>query len=436
MQLFAAHALLPAGWSRDVLLTHADGRWTHIEPGASPPPNCTVLSGPAVPGLPNLHSHAFQRAMAGLAENGGGDFWGWRDVMYRFVARLHPGDVAAIAAQLAVELLEGGVTTLGEFHYLCRQPGGDRYDDPAEMALAVAAGAAEAGIALCLLPAVYQRGGFDDRPLEGGQLRFAQDTGTARRVAERMAPLVDAVGLAPHSLRAVHPASLADLHPTWPIHIHVAEQRREVDECLAHTGARPVQWLLGHAELGPRWCLVHATHIDAAERRAIARSGAVVGLCPATEANLGDGVFPAEAFLAEHGHFGVGTDSHVCTAVAEELRLLEYGQRLVHRRRTVLAAPGRSTGRTLFDGALAGGAVVGHPPGLVPGARADLVVLNPGPGRGEDGWLDAWIFAPARQPVRDVWVRGRHLVADGRHVAAEVVDARFRATLARLTDGL
>lgn len=436
MQLFAAHALLPDGWREDVALTAEHGRWTEVRPAATPGPGAVRLRGPAVPGLPNLHSHSFQRAMAGLAEAGGGDFWGWREVMYRFVARLRPQDVASVTAQLAVELLERGATTLGEFHYLCRQPGGAPYDDPAEMAQAVASGAAEAGIALCLLPAIYERGGFDGRPLEGGQLRFRQDADTAIRVAERMAGSAT-VGIAPHSLRAVRPESLRldGIDPAWPVHVHVAEQAREVAECLHATGARPAAWLLDHAAVDPRWCLVHATHTDDDERRRIAAHRATVALCPATEANLGDGIFPAASFLADGGRFGVGTDSHVCTDMAEELRLLEYGQRLTLQRRTVLATPGRSTGRTLFDYALAGGAVLGHPAGIATGERADLVVLDGTALRG-DARLDHWIFGPARRPVRDVFVAGRQVVSEGRHVAAEAIRARFRRTTERLADAL
>ena len=439
MQLFASRALLPDGWHDDVLFVVGDGRFTAITP-RSMPGHARRLSGPAVPGLPNVHSHAFQRAMAGLAEVASGEdsFWGWRELMYRFVARLTPDDVEAIAAQLYAELLESGTTTVGEFHYLARQPGGTPYDDPAELAERIVAAAADTGMGLCLLPVIYERGGFDGRALEGAQLRFRQDEPTARRVAERIARHGVAVGVAPHSLRAVRPASLAldGLDPGWPIHIHVAEQRREVEACLAATGARPVAWLLDHAAVDRRWCLVHATHTTTAERAGILGRGAVAGLCPTTEANLGDGIFPARDFWRAGGLIGFGSDSHVCTSVAEELRLLEYGQRLMSERRNVLARPGASTGRTLFDAALAGGSVVGHPAGLAKGARADLVVLDPEHpamvARSDDAWLDAWIFASGRPPVRDVYAAGRLVVENGRHTAGAIVLARFKRILARL----
>ncbi|WP_296596044.1 formimidoylglutamate deiminase [Phenylobacterium sp.] len=444
--LWFEHALLADGWATRVRVETSAGFVAAIQVDAEPKAG-DERGGIAVPGLPNLHSHAFQRAMAGLTEVGGpqGDsFWTWREVMYRFVAQLSPDDVQAIAAQAFLEMLESGFTRVGEFHYLHHDSDGRPYADPAEMAGRIAAAAEETGIGLTLLPVFYAHSAFGGAAPTEGQRRFVSDLGGYVRLHEAtraaLAGLPDAVvGVAPHSLRAVTEDELrlvADL--AQPIHIHIAEQVREVDDCLAWSGARPVEWLQDRFAVDDRWCLVHATHVTERERRRIATRGAVAGLCPVTEANLGDGVFPAARYLAEGGAFGVGSDSNVRIDAAEELRLLEYGQRLTRRARNVLAGEqGAATGATLYRKALAGGGqALGVPQaaGLAVGAAADLVSLpvdhEAYAARSGDAWLDSRVFAGG--PLEHVWRRGRRVVADGRHVARGPVSARYGQTLARL----
>ena len=445
--LHFAEALLPSGWARDVRIELAEGLFTRIEVDTPPQP-ADQRHAVALPGLPNLHSHAFQRGMAGLAERRGasGDsFWTWRETMYRFVDQLTPDDLLAIAALAYAEMLESGFTRVGEFHYLHHDPAGVPYAG-APMAEALAAAAAETGIALTLLPVFYAQSGFGGAAPGHGQRRFvcSIDQFAALRAASgaALAALPDAVlGLAPHSLRAVTPAQLSELialDPTWPVHIHIAEQQAEVADCLAWSGARPVQWLLDHAPVDRRWCLVHATHITPAESAALAASGAVTGLCPITEANLGDGLFPAPGYLSAGGHYGIGSDSNVLIDAAEELRWLEYGQRLSGQARNLFAAtPGSSTGGALLRGALAGGArALGAAAELAVGRSADFITLDPHhpslTGARGDGWLDGWIFAAGRAGIDSVWRRGQRVVAAGQHVARPAITARYRRTLARL----
>ncbi len=446
--LWFEHALLADGWARDVRLTLADGRIQRIERGVPARPG-ERQRGAAAPGLCNLHSHAFQRGMAGMAEVAGpeGDnFWTWREAMYLFVDRLTPEDNRAIAELAFAEMLEAGFTRVGEFHYLHNDLDGAPYGDPAEMAHGIAEAAETTGIALTLLPVFYAHASFGGLPPKPGQRRFIHDVPRFARLLEAsraaVARLPDAiVGAAPHSLRAVTPDELAAVVALTqgPIHMHAAEQVKEVEDCLAWSGARPVEWLLDNAAVDARWCLVHATHMTAEETAGLARSGAVAGLCPVTEANLGDGVFPTRAYLAVGGAFGVGTDSNVLIDAAAELRGLEYAQRLVERARNVTApAPGRSTGATLFDAALRGGArALGADAGLAEGAPADFVALDLEhptlAGRTGEALLDAWIFACRDNPVSAVWRRGRQVVVGGRHVAREEIIARYRQTLARVT---
>jgi formiminoglutamate deiminase len=437
------NALLPGGWARDVRVrVDARGHIAAVDTGC---PSSAASAEVVVPGLPNLHSHLFQRAMAGLTEGGesGQGFWSWRDRMYRFLAHLQPEQVRAVAAQACVEMIEAGFTHVVEFHYLHHDPRGRPYADPAAMAAAVLDAATEAGIGITLLPTLYAHSDFAGAPPLPEQRRFVNDVDAYLRLAEataehaRSAPGAS-VGFALHSLRAVTPAQIATVAAEArdaPLHMHVAEQEREVAACLAWSGTRPVRWLLDHAPVNERWCLVHATHVDGVECEALARSGAVAGLCPITEANLGDGVFPATDFVAAGGHLGVGSDCNVEIGAAEELRLLEYGQRLRDRTRNRLAAGGA---RALLDAALAGGAqAAGIAAGRIAvGARADLVALDPEhpslTGRAGDDWLDSWVFSAGREAVRDVWVGGRHRVAQGRHRARERVAHRYRDTLSRL----
>ncbi len=441
--LFFDLALLPDGWASNVRLTITDGVITGVATDAVP---SGQRHGIGIPGMPNLHSHAFQRGMAGLAETAGpsdDSFWTWREVMYRFVDHLTPDHLLAIAAMAQVEMLEGGFTRVGEFHYLHHDPDGRPYADRAAMAAALAAACEETGIGLTLLPVFYAHSGFGGGAPTHGQRRFVHDRdGYAALLAasaSAIAGLPDAVlGIAPHSLRAVTPGELAAILPLTdgPIHIHIAEQLREVEDCIAWSGARPVEWLLDHAPVDRRWCLVHATHMTSDETTRMARSGAVAGLCPITEANLGDGLFPARAFLDAGGQFGIGSDSNVLIDATEELRLLEYGQRLARRGRNLLA-DGASTGGALYRAALAGGArALGAPAGIAVGAAADLVSLDAGhPGlaaRSRDAILDGLVFAAGRSAIDGVWRGGRQVVASGRHVARDAIAGRYRATLAAL----
>lgn len=440
--LWFEQALLPTGWQRGVRFRIEEGRFASIDTDVSAEPGDQRYA-TAVPGMANLHSHSFQRLMAGFAElrsgPSGDDFWSWRDLMYRLVAAISPDDLAAIAAMAFVEMLESGFTRAGEFHYLHHQPDGRPFQNPAEMAVALASAAHDTGIALTLLPVFYAHAGFGGLPPTMGQRRFVMSLDAFARLVEASERAVSAlpdaiVGVAPHSLRAVTPDELAVLTtiaPERPIHIHIAEQTKEVEDCLAWSGARPVEWLFDHCAVDARWCLVHATHVTMQECAAIAASGAVVGLCPITEANLGDGVFPAEAFLAAGGSFGLGSDSNVRIDLAEELRTLEYGQRLSLRRRNVLANNGRSTARTMFETAAVGSATALAGGGaLAVGAMADLVELAPTVLDTGDRALDRWVFATGR--IGRVWRAGREVVSDGRHHKRPAVEARFDSVARRL----
>lgn len=450
-KLFFERALLPEGWAGDVLIeTGTDGLIDRVTAGASPV-GVDHRAAIGLPGLANLHSHAFQRGMAGLAETAGptkDSFWTWRQVMYRFLERLTPEDVEAIASQLYVEMLESGFTSVGEFHYLHHAPDGDWYEDPAEMAGRIAAAVRESCIGLTLMPVFYAQGGFGGQPVAAQQRRFASTAATFPKLlqsaSKHIAGLPHAkIGIAPHSLRAVTPESLAEVTDAFrdgPIHIHVAEQTIEVDDCRAWSGTTPVAWLLVNRPVDRRWCLIHATHMTDAETEAMARSGAVAGLCPQTEANLGDGIFNGVAYLKAQGRFGVGTDSHIRVDAAEEIRTLEYSQRLRDRGRNVLAAEGRSTGRTLYEAACRDGAsAIGRRAGVLEaGAIADIVTLDANhpllAGRNDDTALDSWLFSGDRSVVRDVWVAGRQVVSEGRHPARDATRRRFAAVMRRLAE--
>jgi len=450
MPLWFQTALLPQGWTDGVRLSIADGRIAGIETAVAARPG-DEGQGAVLPGLCNVHSHGFQRGMAGLAEVRGpeGDnFWTWREVMYRFLDRLNPEQVEAITAQAYVEMLERGFTRVGEFHYLHHNPAGTPYMNLAELAERVAAAARVTGIGLTLLPVFYAHANFGGLAPAQGQRRFINTTDRfaklmdASRIA--IAGLPDAnIGVAPHSLRAVTPEELqvvVSMAPDGPIHIHAAEQTKEVDDCVAWSGARPVEWLLEHASVDGRWSLIHATHLTDRETVALARSGAVAGLCPITEANLGDGVFPAERYLELGGRMGIATDSNVQIDAGGELRALEYAQRLTGRSRNVLAdAEGRSTGRALFEAALAGGvqALGRRSAGLMEGGTADLITLDLNDpvyaGRRGDALLDSWIFAGGR--IDCVWRAGIKVVEAGHHKAGEEIAARYRCTLESVLDG-
>jgi formimidoylglutamate deiminase len=452
--LFAETALLPEGFVDGVRLEiDPRGDLSAVEVNATPT-GAERLSGVVLPGMPNLHSHAFQRAMAGLAEclaPGEASFWTWREVMYRFLERIGPDELRNIAAQLYVEMLEAGYTAVGEFHYLHHQPDGRPYADPAELSLAILDAQRTSGIGLTHLPVLYMTGGFGGVPPEAGQCRFVHDLDAFGDLLQRLAPrfagdLDLRLGLAPHSLRAVpdealgQVVTLADrIDAAAPIHIHVAEQAKEVRDCLEWCGARPVRHLFDCAPVGPRWCLIHATHMDDGETTMVAQSGAVAGLCPTTEANLGDGLFNLGGYLAAGGRFGIGSDSHVSISPVEELRWLEYGQRLDSLRRLVAASEDQPhCGARLWRDALAGGAqALGRRIGrLEPGYRADLIRLERAhpilAGRQGEMLLDALVFSGNVNLVQDVMVGGRWLVQGGRHLRRDEIADAYRTTVQRL----
>ena len=459
-RLHAADALLPTGWARAVLLEWNDrGNLVAVTPDAPAPAGVAAAAGPVVPGLTNLHSHAFQRAFAGLAEfRGSSDdsFWSWRERMYRVANAVTPDELDAIATWLFVEMLEGGYTSLCEFHYLHHDLDGRPYADDTTLAACLAQAAARAGLGLTLLPVLYQHGGFGGVAPTAGQRRFIRSTDALLRLVEVLRRAGDGsperVGLALHSLRAVTPeaiqqvlAGLVALDSTAPIHIHVAEQQREVEECLAWSGQRPVAWLLDHAPVDRRWCLVHATHMTADETHRAAATGAAAGLCPTTEANLGDGIFDWPGWTsAPHGRWGVGSDSHVTVNAADELRLLEYTQRLRTGRRNVGAtAQQPHVGTAMTLAAVAGGAAAAGRAvsGLAPGHRADFVVLDGAhpliAGLPAPDALDAHVFASHRASAIDtVVVGGQTVVRHGRHAlhapAGEAFVRARAALLARL----
>lgn len=454
--LFADHALLPEGWARDVLLQwNAAGTLTDVLPGSNPPPGVARAHGPVLPGLPNLHSHAFQRAMGGLTEYRGtaqDSFWSWRELMYRLAGTITPQQLEAVATGLYVEMLEAGYTHVCEFHYVHHDLDGRAYADDATLSLCLLRAAQTAGIGLTLLPVLYQTSGFGGTPPSPGQRRFIRSTDNMLALLDRLRPVCAAqgarLGLAPHSLRAVPPdalrAALDGLRaqdPTAPIHIHIAEQTGEVDACLAWSGQRPVQWLLDHAPVDARWCLVHATHMDADEYRRAAATGAIAGLCPTTEANLGDGIFDLPQWLAAGGRWGVGSDSHATVNAAEELLMLEYSQRLATRQRNVLATTAQPHVATAMAlAAVAGGAqasgylsagALPSTAGLAAGQRADLVELDATHPLLQglttpEAMLDAHVFASHRQSaIARVWARGQLRVQDGRHAQRESARAGF-----------
>jgi formimidoylglutamate deiminase len=447
-QLSARHALLPHGWARDVLITwDAYGTLTEVRTHAEGVPDVSYV----LPGMVNLHSHAFQRALGGLTERAGSppdSFWTWRDLMYRFAATITPDQVEAIAAQLFSECLRHGYTALCEFHYIQRRMDGTAYARPAEMAERVAAAAQSTGMGLTLLPVLYSHAGFGGQPLKPAQRRFRTDAADVLEIVAALAPLRSGqleVGAAPHSLRAASVEqirTLVDGLPAGrPLHIHIAEQQAEVDQCLAFSGQRPVDYVLSRLAIDARWCLVHATHMTDGETARLAASGAVAGLCPTTEANLGDGLFPLPAYIAAGGKFGIGSDSHVSHSPVEELRWLEYGQRLAGQRRNVAATPDTpDVAAFLWQGALRGGAQAsGRPVGaLAVGNRADLLVLDDAhvnlDGVDATEVLGRFLFSGNDNLVRDVLVGGQWVIRNGRHFNQDSIALRYKLALHELRE--
>ncbi len=438
----AAMLWTPAGWQADAgFQVGAAGRV--IERQAAEP---TASASWIVPGIPNLHSHAFQRAMAGMAEHqthARDSFWTWRETMYRIAARFTPETLHAVAAQLYVEMLEAGYTTVCEFHYLHHAPDGTAYDDPAVMSHALVAAARDAGIRLTLLPVLYMSGGFDGRDLSERQRRFGHGVDSYLTLLDTLRAQerdMLRIGCALHSLRAVPADAMRDVLSALPAgsprHIHIAEQVGEVQDCLALRDARPVEWLLSHADVDAHWTLVHATHLDDAEVQGIADSGATVAICPTTEANLGDGLFPLKAYLEAGGALGIGSDSHSSVSPIEELRWLEYGQRLAtHHRNIAIQAGTSSVGGTLLRRTLASGSnATGQPVGrLSPGHCADWLVLDTDAaqlaGMTPSDAIDRWIFSGNRNLVRDVHVGGKQVVSGGRHRDRDSIATQYRKAI-------
>lgn len=451
--IFAKQALLPQGWAQDVRVTLSTGRIASVQVGSVAEPGDTRVAA-LLPALSNLHSHAFQRAMAGMTEHrasGPDSFWTWRRLMYRFLDRLTPGQIEAIAALVFMEMQEAGFAGVGEFHYVHHQPGGLPYNDPAELSVRIFAAARRTGIGLTHLPVFYAYGGAGAKPLSGGQQRFGCTVNsfgplfTAIRDAARDMPFDTTLGLAPHSLRAVTPATLAEVLPLGaggPIHMHLAEQQQEVTEIVDWLGARPVEWILHNAPVGPDWCGIHVTHMTDAEITGLAKSGAVAGLCPITEGNLGDGIFAGPDWLLAGGAFGIGSDSNVRIALGEELRQLEYSQRLRDRARNVMILGEGSVGQSLYERAAQGSAqALGRDAGRIAvGELADLVALDTDhpalAGLRPGQLLDGLIFAAGDGTVTDLWSAGRHQVKEGRHIARDAILRDWRNIIGPLREAL
>ncbi|MEF2070134.1 formimidoylglutamate deiminase [Consotaella aegiceratis] len=449
--IHADQALVGGDWKRDVLVRiGADGRIADVSTGRDPDAREV---GVLLPAPVNLHSHAFQRAMAGMTEkrgpSGHDTFWTWRRLMFRFLEALTPEDVEAIAAFVQMEMLEAGYAAVGEFHYVHHQPDGSPYDDLGELSARIASAARQTGIGLTLLPVLYQQGGCDGSALAPGQLRFGNSVDRFAKLHERAAALIrelpaDArLGVAPHSLRAVSRDGLAAcvaLAPQAPLHMHLAEQAGEVEEVSSVYGQRPVDWLLTHHPVDERWCLIHCTQMTEDETVRLSATGAVAGLCPITESSLGDGIFDGLRYIGRGGQFGVGSDSNIRIALSEELRTLEYSQRLRDRHRAILATPAASTGRVLFEGAVAGGAqAAGRASGVIAAGRwADLLALDSThidlEERAGDAILDSYIFAGDDRMITDVWSAGRHLVQGGRHIDKDRIEGRYRQAMRSLKD--
>lgn len=452
-RIWAEAALLPTGWAKDVRIDIDDaGRISAVKVGAPADGERMPL---LLPAPVNVHSHAFQRAMAGLTERRGPDpsdsFWTWRQLMFRFLDRLTPEHIEAITAFVQMEMLESGYGASVEFHYLHHQPGGIHYNNIAETSHRVMAAADHTGMGLCLLPVHYQYGGCDQRELAAGQIRFGNPLEDFQRLHEeasigaKQLARDAAIGVAPHSLRAVGIDDLRSydaLFGSGPIHMHLAEQRAEVAEVEQHWGARPVAWAVDNMGLNDRWCLIHCTQMTPPETIALARTGAVAGLCPITESSLGDGIFDAIRWADNNGALAIGSDSNIRISLSEELRTLDYSQRLRDGTRAALASPEKSTARRLFDDVLKGGAQAsGRRTGRIEaGYWADMLSLDATSehlwGREGDTALDAWVFAGDDRLVTDVWSAGRHMVQAGAHVRRDEIVKAYKQTVDALKDAL
>ncbi|KLN62565.1 N-formimino-L-glutamate deiminase [Kiloniella spongiae] len=453
--LWAKQALTQSGWQQDVhVIIGDDGRISSIESGIAIKSSDVVQGdklGVLLPSPTNLHSHAFQRAMAGMTETRGRDpkdsFWTWRKLMYRFLDHLNPDDIEAITAYMQMEMLEAGYAAVCEFHYLHHQPGGVAYDDIGELSNRIIAASKETGIGLTLLPVLYEHGGCDGRTLGPGQIRFGNTPDRFQKLFEavtkqlKILPDDTMLGIAPHSLRAVSRDGMrfaTSLAPTAPLHMHIAEQTAEIEEIKSAWGKRPVEWLLENHSVDERWCLIHCTHMEPHETEGLARTNAVAGLCPITESSLGDGIFDGVRYVNAGGRFGVGSDSNIRISLSEELRTLEYSQRLRDRGRAVFATTEKSTGRILMDAVVAGGTQAGQRDSgaIVVGQRADLFALDMDAvdllGKEGDAILDSYIFAGDDKMITDVWSAGRHVVKEGHHIKRDQIIARYKKTMMSL----
>jgi formimidoylglutamate deiminase len=451
-KIWANSALLASGWAESVeIKIDATGNIKTISPDLpySDGDRVEVL----IPAIPNVHSHAHQRAMAGLGERAGDtkdSFWTWRKVMYHYLERIQPDNLFHIAAQLYLEMLKAGYSCVGEFQYLHHDLNGQAYDNRAEMSVQCLQAATRVGIGFTALPVLYRYGGFGSAAALDGQKRFLNDADGFIEIVKSLqsATTNDAncsVGIAPHSLRAINRDLLAEvvasLENLAAIHVHVAEQTKEVDDCLDWSGKRPVEWLFENFDVDQKWCLIHATHINDQETAAMAGSGCVAGLCPTTEANLGDGFFNAREYFAQRGNWAIGSDSHISIDPVEELRWLEYGMRLQTRGRNVLVSDASAnTGRNLLDGALAGGAqACGRNIGsIAEGYRADFVVLDVEHprlyGRSKDDLIDSWIFSGNTNLVRDVYIGANKIIDNGHHANEDTIARNYRDTLDQLAN--
>lgn len=450
VNIYASKALLDQTWAQSVRVCVENGVIAQVSTGVPPMPD-DVRVDALLPAMANLHSHSFQRAMAGMTEfrtHGQDSFWTWRDLMYRFLDALTPDQVAAIAQLAFMEMLKAGYASVGEFHYLHHQSDGRPYDNPAELSAQIMRAAQTTGIGLTHLPVLYTYGDVGRKPITAGQKRFCnsvdqfEDLAETCRMAARDMPCDTRIGVAPHSLRATCAEDLTRVvegHPDGPIHMHIAEQTKEVDSVCAALGARPVEWLMQNTRVDGRWCLIHATHMTPEETEALAQSGAVAGVCPVTEANLGDGIFHASAYAQAGGAMGVGTDSNINISLSDELRLLEYAQRLKHRRRNLLAGPDQSTGQSLYLQCAQGGAqALSRNAGqIAEGRLADLVAIDTMHPRlcalADTQLVDGWVFAANDQVVTDVWAAGRHMVKSGHHVDEIAILQDFRTVMDTLT---
>ncbi len=444
--IFAKHARLASGWAQNVRLKIVDQRISEILVDQKQQVDDVSID-TLLPALANLHSHSFQRAMAGMTEYrmaGRDSFWTWRDLMYRFTAHLTPEHIEAIAAFVFLEMQEAGYASVGEFHYVHHQPDGTPYDDLGELSSRIASAAATTGIGLTHLPVLYTYGGAGQMPLQSGQARFGNGVDqfnelvAKAQIAVAELPNDCRIGIAPHSLRATSPDDLAAVlaaHPDCPRHIHIAEQPKEVVDISAWLGARPVEWLLGNADVGPDWCMIHATHMTPIETIDMAHTGAVAGLCPITEANLGDGPFNGPAYINAGGFFGLGSDSNILISLTEELRTLEYSQRLRDVARNVMVITEGSVGETIYTGAAVGGArALARGTGQIElGQLADLVAIDSSDpalcALKPNQLLDGLSFSAKDKVVTDVWSAGRHSVKGGRHIHHASIVAAYRSAM-------